>query len=68
MKDLHTSLDRGQECFLLVAFSKSQKALNPELYFAQVERATAELSSSENCPWTEAGLVCPMEAPASGIF
>jgi hypothetical protein len=66
MKDLQTSLDSGQECFLLLAASKSQKALRPELYFAHVERATAELISSENWPCAETVLSCPMALSASG--
>jgi hypothetical protein len=48
MKDLHTSLDKGQEYFLPEADSKVQKAWKPELYLAQVDRAIAEFKSSEN--------------------
>jgi hypothetical protein len=57
----------GQEYFLPVADSNSLKALKPELYLAQVERAIEEFKSSENCPLTEKGLVWPMAWPASGM-
>ncbi len=65
MKDLHTSLDKGQENFFPVEFSKSQKALKPELYFDQVERDRAELSRAENWPCAVGGLVWPIDSPAS---
>ena len=66
MKDLQTSRDKGHEYFLLLCNSKSQNALKPELYLAQVERATAEFSSSENRPCANMLLSCPMALSASG--
>jgi hypothetical protein len=66
MKDLQTSRDKGHEYFLLLCVSKSQNALNPELYLAQVERATAEFSNSEKRPCANVLLSCPMALPASG--
>jgi hypothetical protein len=67
MKDLQTSLDIGQENFLPVVSSKSLKALKPELYLAHVDRAIAEFTSSENCPFTVTGLVYPIDLLASGM-
>jgi|688.fasta_scaffold1077438_2 hypothetical protein len=67
MNDLQTSLDKGQEYFLPVADSKSLKALKPDPYLAHVDREMDEFKSSENCPFTETGLMCPIDLPASGI-
>ncbi len=49
-----------------MSHSKSQNALKPELYLAQVDLATAEFRSSEKCPLAFTGCVYPMALPASG--
>ncbi len=67
MKDRHTSCEIGHEYLLPVDTSKSQKALKPELYFAQVDRATAEFSISEKCPSAMTGCVNPIALLGSGI-
>ena len=67
MKDLHTSQDRGQEQRDPVKFSNSQKALNPELYFAHVARDTDLFTKSEKVPCRGRGWSFPIAVPASGI-
>jgi hypothetical protein len=43
------------------------EGFKPELYLAHVDRAIAEFTSSENCPFTVTGLVYPIDLLASGM-
>jgi hypothetical protein len=67
MKDRHASRDSGHEFREPVNFSNSQKALNPELYLAQVALDTALFTRSEKVPCMEKGWFPPMADSASGI-